>query len=345
MPKPSQTNIPPVSEVARNALPMMARHRIEPTPRNYAVWYAYVAGSNKPLNEEINGYIRDKRPFTDELNDYLYERFVADNIDKQVMEQATAEAKLIMENIAKLIDSLTGDASQYGQEVDSYIEDLTSNTHNKELQAALKTIASKTRLLKDKGAVLSRRLETTSSEVRSLKRDLEKVSLEAQKDFLTGVDNRKAFDTHLEERISQAREEHTPLALIIIDIDYFKKFNDKFGHQIGDEVLKQVSRILMDSVKGQDRVARYGGEEFAIILPNTPLAGGLAVAENLRKAIAAKTIRRKDTGETLPTVTISLGVAALHPKDKPEHLIKRADDALYMSKSGGRNKVTQESNP
>jgi len=109
-------------------------------------------------------------------------------------------------------------------------------------------------------------------------------------------------------------------------------------------VLKKVARGILDCVKGKDFVARYGGEEFAILLPNTPLAGGLAAGEGIRRTIAETELLRKDTGELLGQVTVSIGVAHFRPEtDSIPMLISRADNALYRSKSGGRNRVTQES--
>ena len=108
-------------------------------------------------------------------------------------------------------------------------------------------------------------------------------------------------------------------------------------------MLKIVAKTLTDSVKGMDTVSRFGGEEFAVILPRTPIGGGMIVAETIRKTIASKELKRKSTGEHYGQVTISLGVASYrHHHDTPQTLIKRADDALYRSKKAGRNRVTQE---
>lgn len=338
------TVIPPqAGDLARATLLQMSKHGVEPNPQNYSVWYCYVDGSKPDMNAEIDVAIKEKRPITPDFCEYLYQRYIIEALDKKAIEDATSEAKLILEHIVNLIDRISGDTSQYSKDIDGYVDEVSSHVHSKALQEAFKAVIERTKKIKQNGEKLSERLESTSSEVRSLKRDLEKVALEAQKDFLTGCDNRKAFEQHLGEMSKAAKAEGQNLCVIMLDIDHFKKFNDKFGHQIGDEALKHVSRTLMDSVKGRDRVARYGGEEFAVILPDTPLAGGIAVAENLRKAVSSKSFRRRDTGEVLPVITISLGVSALRSGDSNASIIKRADDALYRSKNGGRNKVTQES--
>ena len=143
----------------------------------------------------------------------------------------------------------------------------------------------------------------------------------------------------LRELMTAANVEPKPLALIMIDIDHFKKFNDNYGHQIGDQVLKLVGRTLTDCVRGQDVAARFGGEEFAIILPNTNLDGAYVVAENIRNNVAAKKITRRSTGDSLGQITLSLGIAMFRRGEEPEQFLRRADEGLYLAKGAGRNRT------
>jgi len=166
-------------------------------------------------------------------------------------------------------------------------------------------------------------------------------------DELTRVYIRRFYNQRLNEEIDKAANEQAPLSLIMLDIDHFKRFNDTFGHQTGDRVLIALAHLLRETVRGmdvqgaerrRDIVARYGGEEFSLILPNTPLAGGLLVAERLRHNIESFQELRSDDGKVL-SVTISLGVAEWQPGQQPEHLIHCADEALYEAKHRGRNRV------
>jgi diguanylate cyclase len=142
--------------------------------------------------------------------------------------------------------------------------------------------------------------------------------------------------------IDDATAADGPLSLLIADIDHFKKFNDTFGHQVGDKVLRTVGRSLKDGVKGRDTAARYGGEEFAVILPQTPMSGALAVAEQIRGGLAGRKLVDKRSGDDYGRVTLSIGAAEYRSGESAADLIGRADAALYRAKENGRNRVEPE---
>ncbi len=157
-------------------------------------------------------------------------------------------------------------------------------------------------------------------------------------DGLTGLHNRRYMESHLGNLVRRAVEGGRPVAIVILDIDLFKNVNDTYGHDVGDEVLKQFSVRIQQNVRGIDLAARYGGEEFIIVMPDTDLAVAQAVAERLRKFIADEPFTvSTDVGQL--DVTVSLGVTASGPGDTPETMIKRSDDALYRAKHDGRNRV------
>lgn len=152
-------------------------------------------------------------------------------------------------------------------------------------------------------------------------------------DGLTGLHNHRAFQDFLEEQFQRARSTGQPLSLILMDVDYFKQYNDTYGHQAGDEVLRAVARILREQVRGGDFVARYGGEEFVVVLPRADARRAVAVAERLRNAV-------ENAPWTLRPITGSFGVATLQPEMQTRQaLIEAADRALYQAKRNGRNRV------
>jgi two-component system cell cycle response regulator len=156
-------------------------------------------------------------------------------------------------------------------------------------------------------------------------------------DGLTGIPNHRAFQEFLEQKFTEARRYGQPLSLILVDVDHFKQFNDTFGHQAGDEVLRRVAAILRSKARRADFVARYGGEEFVLVLPSTDEQSGVQVAERLREAIAEAEWQHRP-------VTASFGVAMLQEEMTcRQQLIEAADRALYHAKATGRNRVCRAS--
>lgn len=160
-------------------------------------------------------------------------------------------------------------------------------------------------------------------------------------DGLTEIANRRYFDDYLQREWQRSAREKTSLSLLLCDIDYFKAYNDTYGHLAGDACLKQVAKTAKNTIRRPaDLVARYGGEEFAVILPNTDIQGAICVGEKLRKQI--ENLRIPHSGSAVaPYITLSIGVAADIPSHQslPETLIANSDQALYMAKNGGRNQV------
>ncbi len=172
---------------------------------------------------------------------------------------------------------------------------------------------------------------------------LEKLSIT---DFLTGLANRRHFDDSLATEWTRAERTCLPLTLIMIDVDHFKKFNDRYGHQAGDDCLKKVAATLSaNACRAGDLVARYGGEEFSIISAGTDLTGARALAEKVRRAVQAMSLLNEDS--KLGIVTISLGIAVIIPdrKKTASALVASADKALYQAKTGGRNRCEYFSEP
>jgi diguanylate cyclase (GGDEF)-like protein len=155
-------------------------------------------------------------------------------------------------------------------------------------------------------------------------------------DGLTGIHNKRYFVEQLDRELSRAARHGRPLTLVIADIDHFKNVNDEFGHLAGDHVLKEVAQLAKGRLRPDDVIARYGGEELAVILPETDLAGGVRIADELRKMVATQTFTFED--EDID-VTISCGVAELEPEWRSYDFVRAADERLYEAKRAGRNRV------
>lgn len=161
-------------------------------------------------------------------------------------------------------------------------------------------------------------------------------------DSLTQIANRRRFDEYLEQEWRRMAREGAPLSLILCDVDFFKNYNDTYGHQAGDNCLQQVVKAISCAVKRPaDLVARYGGEEFAVILPNTDTEGAVQIAESIRSQVQALKLVHPSS-QVSKYVTLSLGTASIVPSQEffPDTLITTADQALYQAKKSGRNRVS-----
>lgn len=160
----------------------------------------------------------------------------------------------------------------------------------------------------------------------------------AQTDALTGLHNRRWFDDVFARQIKRCNEDRSPFSLLILDLDYFKRINDSYGHIAGDRALIAVAKVLASQLRPTDILARYGGEEFAVGLPNTKLDEAFTIAERLRRAIEFLALPFR-SGEPLPHLTVSIGIAKMQKGQTPETVYAAADASLYRAKDGGRNRV------
>jgi diguanylate cyclase len=328
---------------AREALRQMERRVISPTPDNYAVWYRYAIGDHPALVAEINRRTSQKQGFDEAFNHTLYQNYInaSDELDQHnKMLRGTQD---MLTDALSVINSIISEADSQNASIQGKLDDIIQGEQSNDINVILEALIQVAKEMKKSSTDMRLTLEESRQEVDGLKKDLAEISIEAQRDFLTGLYNRKALDAQMHDLMQEAEETEKPLAMLVVDIDHFKKFNDNYGHLIGDEVLKMVSKILTQMLKGRDVVARFGGEEFVILLPATNIGGAMIVAETIRSSIASKILHHRGTGDSFGSVTVSIGVAAYRAaEDTPETWITRADDALYRSKRSGRNRVTQE---
>jgi diguanylate cyclase (GGDEF)-like protein len=194
-------------------------------------------------------------------------------------------------------------------------------------------------------AVERRRLEEERARVQS---ELARTRELALQDELTGLANRRAMEQLLMVEVSRALRHGRPLSILMADVDHFKSINDTYGHRAGDEVLRELARLLAENLRSIDKAARYGGEELLVVLPETPVAEATCVAERVRNAVAAHDFMvEQDEAAKAPLclhLTTSLGIASLPDDgDSPEKLVQTADRALYHPKHQGRNRVVAAS--
>lgn len=328
----------------RSALARMAELRIPSTPENFAVWYEYFVGSKAELNRAIDLLLQKKREFTPALNQEIYERFFGASAQEGALRQVSENLGETVREVQTLVGDAGADAKTYGRALVNITGEVTRDAASPErLQGVVRRLLIETQTAIERNAVLEQNLKNSAEQVDRLKRELDDLQKEANTDVLTGLANRKAFDEGLLRAAAEAIETESALCLLIVDIDNFKHFNDRYGHQFGDQVLKLVARCLREGTKDGDLVARYGGEEFAVLLPGCGLGDAAQVAERLRHNIAARRLIRRSTGEEVGAITISVGVARFEAGEAINDLIARADEALYLAKRQGRNRVVSQS--
>jgi diguanylate cyclase len=330
------------AEVALGQIKSLRQNAI---PRNYEIWFVYATGYNIELNKVINETLLRSGKLTEsdleQIHDtYLSQTRMTDRIDK-VGSRVLSE----IDDVMGLITDAIGMTRSFGTDLDGAADRLENAKDKTQITRVIHALIQSTREMNKTNKALEARLATSKLEIANLQDSLEAIRTENLSDSLTSLGNRKHFNRALDAAIAHARQSDEPLSLLMIDIDHFKSFNDNYGHLTGDQVLRLVALALKANIKGQDITARYGGEEFAVILPNTSMRQALAVADNIRRAVMSKQLKKKSTGELLGRVTISAGVSAFQPGDDNLALIDRADACLYAAKRHGRNRVICETDP
>lgn len=330
---------------AEIALGQIKALRQPASPRNYEVWYAYATGYNPSLNEMINETLTRNGTLTEADLNQIYETYLSptrlsdriDRVGSRVMDE--------IEQVMAMVDAAVGSASNYSESLAGVSQQLVNAGDREGLRTIVESLVQTAKEMEIVNQRLEANLNASKQEINQLQENLEVVRTESLTDPLTTLANRKYFDETLAKAIADAEASNAPVSLLMTDIDHFKTFNDTFGHLTGDQVLRLVALSVKQNVKGQDTAARYGGEEFAVVLPNTVLRSAVTVAEHIRRAVMAKELMKRSTGENLGHVTISIGVSTLRSGDDSQLLISRADACLYAAKRSGRNRVICESDP
>ena len=312
------------------------------TPDHYELFYVYVAANNPALSKTIESMIAQKASFTPAALQDLCQRYLTRERAAQTMEEVGSGISGMIDAVMSKLEKAGKDAGEYGRALSAASGELGGNQSPAAVAKMIDRLVGATKAMEVRTKALETELQRSSNQVTELKTQLDTVRKESRLDPLTGVANRKAFDLELQAAITDARESGIPVALMMCDIDHFKRFNDTWGHQTGDQVLRLVSNCLSENVKGRDTAARYGGEEFAVILRQTELVGAAKLANQIRANVENKKLVKKSTGDILGTITISVGVAELRKNDTAELLVQRADRCLYKAKNSGRNKVVSE---
>ena len=326
------------AELLRLVLPRIAAHGGHYGPCAYTVWYEFLAGVNPPLSAELEQ--RLQKP--DKLNppdlDKLYRQYVSGREQRDAA-QLEHGLSALLNKLAEVAAATGQGTAEYSRALEACERELGSIGDAEGLQRVLKTLVHSTAAAHSAAEKVQAELQASQAEMQQLRDRVGNLQSEALSDPLTGLHNRRGFERTVAELYGETGNGLSDAAVLMADIDHFKKVNDKYGHLIGDQVIKSAAQVLKAAVKGRDIVARFGGEEFVMLLPDTPALGALALAEQIRSAFGKLRIRRHGTDELIAQVSISIGVATPFTDESLEHAIDRADQALYRAKSEGRDCV------
>jgi diguanylate cyclase len=326
---------------ANAAIASMARHGIAPNPQNFAIWYEYHTGQNADLRRMIDIIVSNRREFDERMLHELYEDYFTSTKEELALHGISVRVQDTLHEVLGLVDTAHTDATHYGAALDDVFSGQLLDDIGP-LATLLQRLVTEAQEMARRSERLGHRLKQSVQTIRTLENTLDDVRREATTDGLTGIANRRAFDTILRETAAEAMNSGDELSMLIIDIDHFKKFNDTWGHQAGDDVLRIIAATLQQTIRGQDTAARYGGEEFAVILPATTLEAAVAVGNNIRRACEKRQLVTGDAQTPIDPITVSIGAACYDPGEALTNWVRRADTALYRAKEGGRNRVVCE---
>ena len=325
------------AQIAKRVILKTTECEIPLTPENYKLWFIYFAGGDKDLTAHLDEILASGKSFDQEMNARLYEKYFGEEKGKKLMEEIQSESRKILKNMLQEILTTNNFTSAYSDKLQEYSLKLEAAEGPSHIKEIVGNIVKDTHAMAASSARLEKNLEEATRHTEKLKQRLEKTEKETLIDALTGLHNRKAFDRKLNDLYAEYIETGTAFSIVMLDIDFFKKFNDNYGHKIGDGVLEKVGITLYECLKGRDFPVRYGGEEFIVLLPNTILDNACIVAEQIRQQISEKRIKLVKTGEDLGNITVSLGVSEITAGDSTDTVVERADKALYLAKDSGRN--------
>ena len=327
------------AELARQVLGSLEAHAIAPSPRNYELWAAYCLDVLPDLTREIAALQDRQAAFTELALEELFERHLATRLSETLAEASDGIARQLTEALTSLRGAAES-AGDYRTQLQSASGQMEAGLDAASLRAIVDRLNAATQTMLARNQALEQRMEASARDVDGLQTMLQAARHEALTDGLTGLANRKHFDEELSRQMRNAAAGNQPLALILCDIDYFKRVNDTWGHGIGDSVIRLVASVLKRTAASEALAARYGGEEFALLLPGASLRDAHQLAETIRQTLKAQKPKRKSTGESLGAITLSFGVAEWRRDETAATLIERADACLYASKRTGRDRVT-----
>jgi diguanylate cyclase len=253
-----------------------------------------------------------------------------------------AKVDRVLRHVAKVLQTHASDSESFSERLDGASQRLSRQEGVGPIRDIVLALIEDNREMRGKLDSVRNELEDSRLQVVQLQNNLERAEEAGLRDMVTGIANRRFFDACFAEEVEKARRVGDPFCLALADIDKFKQVNDRFGHLVGDRLLRLFANILVKNVRAQDKVARFGGEEFALMFPGARLSEAMIALERIRGVLEAKQWTIEPSGERISKVTASFGLAKLRADESSTDLLRRVDQRLYDAKMQGRNRVVSK---
>jgi diguanylate cyclase len=248
----------------------------------------------------------------------------------------------VLRQVAKVLQTHLTDSESFSERLDGHNQRLSRHESVGPIKEIVLALIEDNRDMRDRLDNVRNQLEESRLQVVQLQTNLECAEEAGLRDVVTAIGNRRFFDASFMEEVEKARRQGDQMCLALADIDKFKHVNDRFGHLVGDRLLRLFANILVQNVRGQDKVARFGGEEFALIFPGARIDEAVTAVERIRVVLESKQWTIEPSGERVGKVTASFGVAKLRADESPNDLLRRVDERLYEAKVQGRNRIVAD---
>lgn len=326
------------TEVAHKTIAKIQSLRLGTNPIHFFLLYEWLTKTDSYFSEQIDITLSLKS-YNDDSASQLFHEAIEIILNQKL---PTEDLSNLINDLLLNMNSWLSDSNIYQDNLEEHIDRLASiNLPTQAINILKENILPILKKQKSQTEHLKITVDNAQQEVQHLKYELEKTTKISLTDELTNIPNRRGFNHKIQEMIQEAQDNQSSFALLVIDIDHFKKINDTYGHLLGDSILRFLAKFLQHETKGKDLVARIGVEEFVIAMANTNYDSSLRVAEQIRFNLNKKTLNIKSQARPIK-VSVSIGVSTYQMGETLETLFGRADNALYKAKNSGRNKVCGE---
>ena len=311
-------------------------HDLDLTPINFSVALDYLTGANIGVEKAVRAVMMERGTITNSFIETIAAEQRADEVTPESLSSMLDKVEENLDQVTGLMHESRNSAKDYGAALQEQAKDLAAGGDS---ESILSRLVGLTRSMVEKTRQVEGQLRENQKQTQALKSSLESARRAAEHDHLTGLPNRRAFESVLRDELALALEQQEALSVAFCDIDHFKIINDTHGHDTGDRVLKFVAGLLAKVSDDHCHVARHGGEEFVMLFRGKTAAETCEAVDGVREDLANRSLVNRSNGERMERVSFSAGVANVLAYDDPRAALKAADRALYLAKEHGRNRV------